>query len=110
MLLVIDTGNTTTAAGIYDNDELIAHWRLSSILRTYDEFGIYFLNLIATKGLKPSDIHGAAFASVVPSLDFPMASAIRQYFGVDPLQVNGMTDTGMKISATILTRSEPTES
>ncbi len=97
MLLVIDTGNTTTAAGIYDNDELIAHWRLSSILRTYDEFGIYFLNLIATKGLKPSDIHGAAFASVVPSLDFPMASAIRQYFGVDPLQVNGMTDTGMRI-------------
>ena len=97
MLLVIDTGNTTTAAGVYDGGELIAHWRLSSILRTHDELGSYFLSLIATKGLKPSDIHGAAFASVVPSLDFPMTEAIRQYFGVDPLQVNGLTDTGMKI-------------
>ena len=25
MLLVLDTGNTTTAAGIYDGEELIAH-------------------------------------------------------------------------------------
>lgn len=97
MLLVIDTGNTTTAAGIYDGEELIAHWRLSSILRTYDELGVYLLELLSTKGIKPSDIHGAAFASVVPSLDFPMTEAIRQYFGVKPLQVNASVDTGMEI-------------
>lgn len=97
MLLVIDTGNTTTAAGIYDGEELIAHWRLSSILRTYDELGVYLLELLSTKGIKPSDIHGAAFASVVPSLDFPMTEAIRQYFGVNPLQVNASVDTGMNI-------------
>ena len=97
MLLVIDTGNTTTAAGIYDGENLIAHWRLSSILRTYDELGVYLLELIATKGLKPSDISGAAFASVVPSLDFPMTEAIRHYFGVNPLQVNASTYSGMEI-------------
>ena len=97
MLLVIDTGNTTTAAGIYDGDELIEHWRLSSTLRTHDELGIYFLNLIGTKGIKPSDIKGAAFASVVPSLDFPMIEAIKKYFALTPLQVNGTTDTGMEI-------------
>ncbi len=97
MLLVIDTGNTTTAAGIYDGENLIAHWRLSSILRTYDELGVYLLELIATKGLKPSDISGAAFASVVPSLDFPMTEAIRRYFGVNPLQVNASTYSGMEI-------------
>ena len=97
MLLVIDTGNTTTVAGIYDGDELIAHWRLSSILHTSDELGIYFLNLLSTKGITPSQIHGAAFASVVPSLDFGMNEAIRSYFGVNPLQVNGLTDTGMKV-------------
>lgn len=97
MLLVIDTGNTTTAAGIYDGENLIAHWRLSSILRTYDELGVYLLELIATKGLKPSDISGAAFASVVPSLDFPMTEAIRRYFGVNPLQVNASIDIGMEI-------------
>ena len=97
MLLVIDTGNTTTVAGIYDGDELIAHWRLSSILHTSDELGIYFLNLLSTKGISPSQIHGAAFASVVPSLDFYMKGAIREYFGVDPLQVNALTDTGIRV-------------
>ncbi len=97
MLMVIDTGNTTTAAGVYDGEELIAHWRLSSTLRTSDEFGMDFINLINTKGIKTSDITGAALASVVPSLDFPMTEAVKQYFGVTPLQVNGSTDTGMKI-------------
>ena len=95
--MVIDTGNTTTAAGVYDGEELIAHWRLSSTLRTSDEFGMDFISLLGTKGLKPSDITGVALASVVPSLDFPMTEAIKQYFGVTPLQVNGSTDTGMKI-------------
>ncbi|MBQ7221305.1 MAG: type III pantothenate kinase [Synergistaceae bacterium] len=97
MLLVIDTGNTTTVAGIYDGDELIAHWRLSSILHTSDELGIYFMNLLSSKGITSSQIHGAAFASVVPSLDFSMKEAIRQYFSVEPLQVNALTDTGMQV-------------
>ena len=97
MLLVIDTGNTTTVAGIFDGDNLIAHWRLSSILHTADELGIYFLNLLAAKNIKPSEIKGAAFASVVPSLDFSMKEAIKNYFNVDPLQVNAKINTGMKI-------------
>lgn len=97
MLMVIDTGNTTTAAGVFDGEELIAHWRLSSTLRTSDEFGMDLISLLGTKGLKPSDITGVALASVVPSLDFPMTEAVKQYFGVTPLQVNGTTDTGMKI-------------
>ena len=97
MLLVVDTGNTTTVAGIFDGDNLTAHWRLSSILHTPDELGIYMLNLLGTKDIKPSDIDGAVFASVVPSLDFSMTEAIKQYFGVIPLQVNALVDTGMKV-------------
>ncbi|MBQ4470236.1 MAG: type III pantothenate kinase [Synergistaceae bacterium] len=97
MLLVVDTGNTTTVVGIFDGDKLIAQWRLSSILHTSDELGVYFLTLLATKGIKPSEIHGAAFASVVPSLDFSMKEAIKNYFGVTPLQVSALTDTGMEI-------------
>ena len=97
MLLVADTGNTTTVAGIFDGDDLIAHWRLSSILHTSDELGIYLLNLLNTKNIKPSDINGAAFASVVPSLDFSMNEALREYFNVEPLQVNALTNTGMEV-------------
>lgn len=97
MLLVVDTGNTTTIAGIFDGSDLIAHWRLSSILHTSDELGIYLLNLLGTKNINPSEIRGAAFASVVPSLDFSMTEAIKQYFNIIPLQVNALTDTGMEI-------------
>lgn len=97
MLLLIDTGNTTTAVGVYDGNELIAHWRLSSILRTHDELGVYLLEVLGTKGIKPSDITGAALASVVPFLDFPMTEAVKKYFSVTPLQVNASTDTGMAI-------------
>ena len=97
MLLVLDIGNTTTVAGIFDGDNLVAHWRLSSILHTADELGIYLLNLLSTKNINPSDISDAAFASVVPSLDFSMTEAINNYFKVMPLQVNSKVDIGMKI-------------
>ena len=97
MLLVVDIGNTTTVAGIYDGDELIAHWRLSSILHTSDELGIYMLGLLNTKNINPSEIQGAAFASVVPSLDFSTTEAIKQYFSITPLQVSALTDTGMPV-------------
>ena len=97
MLLVIDTGNTTIAAGVFDGDNLIAHWRLSSISRTYDELGVYLWELLATKNINPSSITGAAFASVVPSLDFAITEAIKQYFNVNPLQVNSETDTGLDL-------------
>ena len=97
MLLVLDIGNTTTVVGIFDGDNLIAHWRLSSILHTADELGIYLLGLLATKNINPSDIKDAAFASVVPSLDFSMTEAINNYFKVMPLQVSAKIDVGMKI-------------
>ena len=98
MLLVTDIGNTNMVVGVYDGDNLISHWRLSSILHTSDELGIYLINLLHTKNLKPSDINGAAFASVVPSLDFSFREAVKNYFNVQPLQVNSSVDIGMKIA------------
>ena len=97
MLLVIDTGNTTIAAGVFDGNNLIAHGRLSSISRTSDELGVYLWELLSTKNINPSSITGAAFASVVPSLDFAITEAIKQYFNVNPLQVSANTDTGLDL-------------
>ena len=97
MLLVTDVGNTTTVVGIFEGEELRAHWRLSSILHTPDELGVYLLNLLGMKGVSPRDVRGAAFASVVPSLDFSIRHALRDFFEVDPLQVDASVDTGMEI-------------
>ncbi len=97
MLLVMDVGNTTTVVGVFEGDELKAQWRLSSILHTSDELGVYLLTLLNTKGLSPNGIDGAAFASVVPSLDFSIREALRNFFSVEPLQVDASTDTGMEV-------------
>ena len=43
MLLVIDVGNTHTVIGIFKEDNLKSHWRISTDLRkTEDEFAILF--------------------------------------------------------------------
>ena len=75
MLLVMDVGNTTTVVGIFDGEALTAHWRLSSILHTSDELGVYLLTLLGTKGVSPDRIDGAVFASVVPALDLSVSTA-----------------------------------
>ena len=99
MLLVTDIGNTNMVVGVYDDENnLISHWRLSSILHTSDELGIYLTNLLVLKNLSPDKIHGVAFASVVPSLDFGFKEAVKNYFNLTPLQVNSSVDTGMKIT------------
>ncbi|GHS92844.1 type III pantothenate kinase [Synergistales bacterium] len=97
MLLVMDAGNTTTVIGVFDGEKLLSHWRLSSILHTSDEFGIYLLFLLSTISIKPSDIDGAMLSSVVPPLDLPIRDAIRTYFGVECLCVNAFINTGLEI-------------
>jgi type III pantothenate kinase len=97
MLLVMDAGNTTTVVGVFDGEKLISHWRLSSILHTSDEFGIYLLTLLATISVNPAEIDSAVLASVVPPLDVPIREAIKTYFGVDCLTVDAFIDTGMEI-------------
>jgi type III pantothenate kinase len=101
MLLVIDAGNTTTVVGVFDGDDLIAHWRLSSILHTSDEFGVYLLNLFsmipAKPGGKDARIDSAILSSVVPPLDLPICEAVRTYLDAECLRVDAFTDTGMEI-------------
>jgi type III pantothenate kinase len=97
MLLVMDAGNTTTVVGVFDGEKLIGHWRLSSILHTSDEFGVYLLTLLSTLSVKPADIDSAVLASVVPPLDAPICEAIRAYFDVGCLKVDAFTDTGMEV-------------
>lgn len=97
MLLVMDAGNTTTVVGIFDGEKLIAHWRLSSILHTSDEFGVYLLTLLSTAGIKSEQIDSAILASVVPSLDLPICEAIRTYLNVECPRVDAFMDIGMAI-------------
>ncbi len=100
MLLAIDIGNTNIKYGIYDGEELVASFRVSSRLsRTADEYGSVLINLLASKGLKTSDVNGVIMSSVIPSLNYTICHMCEYFFGVSPLMVGPGIKTGLNIKA-----------
>jgi type III pantothenate kinase len=64
MLLAIDAGNTQTAFGLYEGDELRDDWRISTeARRTGDELGVILSGL-----LDLDSVDGICLASSVPAL------------------------------------------
>jgi len=69
VLLVIDVGNTQTVSGVFDGDDLVGHWRLTTdIDRTTDETRLRLRSLLELEGFSGADISGVAVSSVVPSV------------------------------------------
>jgi len=98
MLLAIDIGNTNLTLGLYDGEQLGAHWRLATDHnRMPDEYGLQFLGLIQNAGKTLRDIHGVALASVVPPLTGRVALACNEYLKQSPLVVDAGVKTGLKI-------------
>lgn len=99
MLVAIDVGNTHTVIGIYDDEHLIHHWRISTDAeRTADEHGVLLHVLLQSAGLDvPLKPEGVAIACVVPPLNHTMEQLARQYFQCTPLTVGPGIKTGMPI-------------
>jgi len=98
MLLTIDIGNTNLTLGLYEGDQLGAHWRLATDNnRMPDEYGLQFLGLLQNAGKTLKDIRGIALASVVPPLTGRVIQACREYLKQEPLVVDAGVKTGIKI-------------
>src|SRR5882724_11424074 len=98
MLLVIDVGNTNTSLGVYQGEELLAHWRLTTARnRTVDEYGVHARNLFQLAGLDFKAIDAIAIASVVPPLNYTLRRMAEVYFHLTPLFVDHTTDAGLGI-------------
>ena len=83
MILVFDIGNTETTVGVFDGNELRAHWRLTTAVeRTPDELGLLLHELLRAESLDRSEITGAAIGSVVPSITGPLVEALEAWVGV----------------------------
>ena len=83
MLLVIDVGNTQTAIGIYEGENLDRMWRVATNRdHTADELRVKLLPLLQSENLRASDITGAALASVVPQLTGAWTRAVQDLAGV----------------------------
>lgn len=100
MLLTIDIGNTNIKYGVFDGENLIASFRVTSRLtRTADEYGAVLLNLLASSGVKTSDVDGIIISSVIPPLNYTICHMCEYFFGIQPLMVGPGIKTGMNIKA-----------
>ncbi|MCX5802454.1 MAG: type III pantothenate kinase [Proteobacteria bacterium] len=98
MLLVIDIGNTNIVFGVYEDDVLINHWRLStSIQKTVDEYAILLNSLLYFEKIKLNQIDSAVISCVVPPLLIPFEIICRKYVGIRPILVEPGIKTGMPI-------------
>jgi type III pantothenate kinase len=98
MLLAIDVGNTNTVLGVYDGKALRSHWRLeTSVGRTYDEYGMLLLQMLAHEGIEAKAVNAVVVSSVVPPLQFNLEQMAERYFKVKPMFVGPGVKTGMPI-------------
>lgn len=98
MLLALDAGNSNITIGAFDGARLIERWRLRTIHeQTADEWGVLMRNLFALSSLELGHVDGIIIASVVPTLDAPLAAMAHRYFHATPLFVTPETDIGIKV-------------
>jgi type III pantothenate kinase len=98
MLLVIDIGNTNVVFGVYNEDTLVNHWRLSTVLnKTVDEYAILLNSLLYIERIRLNEIDSAVISCVVPPLLFPFESVCRKYIGITPMVIEPGIKTGMPI-------------
>ena len=98
MILTIDVGNTNTVLGVYEDDKMITHWRISTDKdKTPDEYGILFKSLFNFDNMKVKDIKGVIISSVVPPVVTVLEETSKKYFDLKPLMIEPGVKTGINI-------------
>lgn len=98
MLLAVDVGNTNITLGVYQEEELIGTFRMTSKQsRTSDEYGIVICEILERRGIPVKNIEAAIIASVVPDVMYSLTNGIVKYLDVTPIIVSAGIKTGIKI-------------
>jgi len=98
MILVIDVGNSHTVIGVYKEEKLLGHWRISTNLKkTEDEYGILVKGLLDNSKLSLADIKGIVISCVVSPIIWILKKMSADYFKVSPIIVGPGIKTGIYI-------------
>jgi len=101
VLFAADIGNTNVTIGIFEEDKVIASFRMTTKLpRTSDEYGSFILNLLASKNINKDDIEAVIISSVVPNIMHSFTSGIIKYLDRKPIIVGAGIKTGIQIKIT----------
>ncbi len=99
MLLAVDVGNTHTVVGLFDDVDLVDHWRIATDAeRTSDELALMIQQFLGFHGFSFSGaITGVAVCSGVPMLTAALREMTERYFGFPALVLEPGVRTGMPI-------------
>ncbi|MGL4791949.1 MAG: type III pantothenate kinase [Anaerotignaceae bacterium] len=99
MILVIDVGNTEMLLGVYEEEFLIASWRMTtSSLKTSDEIGTTLIRFLKFDSIDVSKIKDVIISSVVPTIMYSLVRGVRKYFAVEPIIVNSQLKSDIKVN------------
>jgi len=92
-LLAIDVGNTQTAFGLFEGEELGEHWRVTTERnRSGDELGALYGNFVDLDG-----VEGIALASTVPQLHRAYEDFAKEYAKAELLELGPGVKTGVPV-------------
>jgi type III pantothenate kinase len=102
MLLAVDVGNTHTVLGLFDGDDLVEHWRISTeAQRTADELAVVLRGLLAQHpGPGGGVVDGIALCSTVPAVLHELRDMCRRYYGDVPAVI---VEPGVRTGVPVLT-------
>jgi type III pantothenate kinase len=98
MILTFDVGNTETVVGLFENGQLLDHWRVATQAdRTVDEMGLLVRGLLRESGFDVEPIHAASIGSVVPPVTPAIVEMCERHLGVRVLVVDARSPLPIRL-------------
>ena len=98
MIITIDVGNTNITVGVFNGDEIVASFRMTTKMpRTSDEYGMLLTNLLEQNRIHCDEIQDAIIASVVPNVMHSLEGAVIKYLNIRPIVIEPGTKMGIRI-------------
>jgi type III pantothenate kinase len=96
MLLVVDVGNTNITLGVFNGENIVGTYRMTTKMpRTSDEYGVMLRGIL---GEYANSIDGVIISSVVPNVMYSLTNSFIKYFEINPYIVKPGTKTGIKLA------------
>lgn len=100
MLLVVDVGNTNITFGVFEGENLVTSFRMTTKTpRTSDEYSFVIQGLLVQAGIGLNQIADVIISSVVPNIMHSLNNGFIKLFAKQPLQVGQGTKSGIKLRA-----------
>ncbi|MBR0462980.1 MAG: type III pantothenate kinase [Clostridia bacterium] len=98
MILAMDIGNTNIKTALFDGEEMVKYWRLTTNkMMSSDEYGILLVNLFRHSDLSMEAVDGIIISSVAPSINFTIEHMCQNYFNLKPMMLAPGIRTGINL-------------